>query len=413
MKNTLEKSRLKSQIAIGRTGEVIKCLLHYLEEYLKDDTSQSTIQAFYDRIILLSNKLQSLESDLGLGIIEMKDANLDKNRINKAVIDIINSVPEEFYHYMHKHPDFIRKNSLSRVTVNEKEGNTYRVILLKNGNSIPNIQKEYFMLRNEFEKKLQDIQGSMNTMYRKELQLLTVVYIRLLADKVKDTKPKEENKHKQRSKVAAPKSIPDDMVFVQGTTYILSPKKKVKRRKKIVIKSFLIDKYPVTVAEYKKFCEATGRSMPKAPDWGWKDEHPVINVTWYDAVAYAKWTGKRLPVSREWEHAARGGTLSKGYLYCGSNQPDEVAWFNQNSDLKTHLVGDKKPNELGIHDMSGNVWEWCDDWYASDNEKNKYKILRGGSFASVSASVCINSFDNAPPDSVYKINGFRCVKDIN
>ena len=125
------------------------------------------------------------------------------------------------------------------------------------------------------------------------------------------------------------------------------------------------------------------------------DNLPVECVSWVNVVekfipALNRKTGRtfRLPTEAEWEYAARGGNKSKGYKYSGSNIIDEVAWYDGNSGGKTHLVKGKKSNELGLYDMSGNVWEWCNDWYgkyssgAQTNpqgpDKGSNRVLRGG-----------------------------------
>ncbi|MCL2073318.1 MAG: SUMF1/EgtB/PvdO family nonheme iron enzyme [Marinilabiliaceae bacterium] len=110
---------------------------------------------------------------------------------------------------------------------------------------------------------------------------------------------------------------------------------------------------------------------------------PVENVSWNDVQEFINKlnarTGRnyRLPTEAEWEYAARGGNLTKGYEYSGSNSVNDVAWYTENSGSSTKTVGTKKPNELGIYDMSGNVWEWCQDWYDSSNQ---YRVIRGGSW---------------------------------
>ena len=123
---------------------------------------------------------------------------------------------------------------------------------------------------------------------------------------------------------------------------------------------------------------------------------PVEQVSWNDCQTFIEklneFTGMhfRLPTEAEWEFAARGGTKSKDYIYSGSDNIDDVAWYMDNSDLMSHKVATKAPNELGIYDMCGNVWEWCQDWY--DNYSSSftnnpsgpatgiYRVLRGGSF---------------------------------
>src|SRR5574344_652478 len=162
---------------------------------------------------------------------------------------------------------------------------------------------------------------------------------------------------------------------------------------KVILSTFEISKYEVTVADYRLFCIITNRTMPQEPPWGWVDDNPIVNITWQDAVDYASWMNCRLPTEAEWEYAAKGGRKSKGYIYSGSNNYNDVGWRCENSDKMTHSVGQKQPNELGIYDMSGNAWEWCSDnyeifYYQSSPTKNPKgnkeglgKVNRGGCFA--------------------------------
>jgi formylglycine-generating enzyme required for sulfatase activity len=153
-----------------------------------------------------------------------------------------------------------------------------------------------------------------------------------------------------------------------------------------ITRPFYIGKYEVTFAEYDRFCEDTGARRPNDRGWG-RGQQPVVNVDWYDVVAYCNWlsekegltpcysgkgkvtqcdfsaNGYRLPTEAEWEYAARGGHLSRGYAYAGGDDPDAVAWYDANSGGLTQPVGQKQPNELGLYDMSGNMYEWCWDWY--------------------------------------------------
>ena len=128
------------------------------------------------------------------------------------------------------------------------------------------------------------------------------------------------------------------------------------------------------------------------------NQRPVESVSWNDCQEFIKelnrLTGKkfRLPTEAEWEYAARGGKYSKDYVYkySGSNDADEVAWYYDNSGDETHPVKTKKANKLGLYDMSGNVWEWCNDWYGSYQSNSRtnptgpsegeYRVLRGGSW---------------------------------
>jgi formylglycine-generating enzyme required for sulfatase activity len=157
----------------------------------------------------------------------------------------------------------------------------------------------------------------------------------------------------------------------------------------LISKPFFIDRYEVTFEEYDRFCDDTHRGMLDDRGWG-RGNQPVIHVDWNDAVAYCNWlsekeglspcysgkgklvecdfsaNGYRLPTEAEWEYAARGGQNSQGFIYAGSDNPDEVAWYADNSDDRLHPVGEKGSNELGLYDICGNIFEWCWDWYDKD-----------------------------------------------
>ena len=163
-------------------------------------------------------------------------------------------------------------------------------------------------------------------------------------------------------------------------------------QKKVTIEQdFELGKYPVTVAEYMHFAENLKKHYPewKEKDLSYykkmnlTDNAPIIGISWHDATAYCKWLSEktkenyRLPTETEWEYAARAGTDTKWSFGDGVKQLKEYAWYDENSDRKTHPVGKKKPNPWGLYDIHGNVWEWCEDWY---NEDKKSKVLRGGSW---------------------------------
>ena len=169
--------------------------------------------------------------------------------------------------------------------------------------------------------------------------------------------------------------------------------------------NYYIGKYEVTQALWKIV-------MGSNPSNSKGDNLPVEKVSWNDCQKFIsklnKLTGKsfRLPTEAEWEYAARGGNKSRGYQYSGSNTIGDVAWYDGNSGSKTHAVGTKQPNELGAFDMTGNVWEWCQDWfnrYSSSPQTNPIgavsgscRVYRGGSWCYSGYCRCSCRFDGTP-----------------
>ena len=154
---------------------------------------------------------------------------------------------------------------------------------------------------------------------------------------------------------------------------------------------------------------------------------PVEMVSWVDCQEFIaqlnQLTGKsfRLPTEAEWEYAARGGKLSQGYRYAGGNDMDDVSWYLDNSDNTTHPVATKAPNELGLYDMTGNVWEWCNDWYKRYTEEpqtnptgpetGNYRVLRGGCWNGGANYNRISFRDNFTPTGNNSSGGLRLVLD--
>jgi formylglycine-generating enzyme required for sulfatase activity len=218
-----------------------------------------------------------------------------------------------------------------------------------------------------------------------------------------------------------------EMVFVQGGTFTMGCTAEQgtdcwdneKPAHTVTLSSFYIGKYEVTQAQW----EAVMGDNPS--EFKYCENCPVENVNWNDCQVFiqklnAK-TGKnyRLPTEAEWEYAARGGNMSKGYKYAGSSVLDDVAWYEGTSNKKTYPVGQKLPNELGIYDMSGNVDEWCSDYwkdsynaFAENNprgpEIGDYHVFRGGSWIHV-PSCCEVWNRHYYPDFRNENTGFRLV----
>ena len=201
------------------------------------------------------------------------------------------------------------------------------------------------------------------------------------------------------------KELEANMVFVEGGTFQMGcdPERDGECEEKelplhdVTLSDFYIGKYEVT----QELWRAVMGSDPEELRFKGCDKCPVERVSWDDIQGFLQklneLTGQRyrLPTEAEWEYAARGGDKKERFAYSGSNDIDKVAWYGYNSGVKIHPVGEKAPNGLGLYDMSGNVWEWCSDWYGEEYykqfenegarnpkgpETGKGLVIRGGSW---------------------------------
>lgn len=242
-----------------------------------------------------------------------------------------------------------------------------------------------------------------------------------------------------------PKKSTTNMVTVEGGLFIMGCSKKfgcnndAKHLHKVWVDNFLLDESEVTNEEYCMFLNEKGNQKEGGKSWldinsdycliekrGIKyypkkgyENHPVIEVSWYGAYAYSSWMEKRLPTEAEWEYAARGGKKTGGYDFSGNDSLKNVGWFNGNSLNQVHPIKEKMANEIGLYDMSGNVSEWCFDWYWKDfytnstenNPRNitktTSKVLRGGSYKNEPNLCLVSNRKYSRPNNTHKDVGFR------
>ena len=254
----------------------------------------------------------------------------------------------------------------------------------------------------------------------------------------------------QQSTDIFPNLEKDEMVFVEGGTFIMGATSEQGSdyysgelpTHQVTLGSYYIGKYEVTQQMWEYVMKYSGTAYDgtkmnayasdvwlgtnPSSGYGLGNYYPAYYVSYDDIVnifipRLNKITGKtfRLPTEAEWEYAARGGKKSKGYKYSGSNTIGDVAWYSGNSSSSTHQVGTKTPNELGLYDMSGNVWEWCSDWYtgySSSAQTNptgpasgSHRVNRGGSWSYLAQYCRVSRRSYNYPDNRNHNLGFRLV----
>ena len=211
------------------------------------------------------------------------------------------------------------------------------------------------------------------------------------------------------------------MIKVEGGRFMMGSNELDREQPihEVSVPDFYLGKYPITNEQFLPFLNAIGNQEEGGRKWVniegvrcgifqnfdsyeckiGKEKHPMIYVSWYGARAYCKWLSKengkdyRLPTESEWEYAARGGKLSKSYPFSGGHKLKEVGWYDLKSHGELKTIGQKKPNELGLYDMSGDAWEWCVDyWHESykgapqdgsawvKGGSKTHRVVRGGAW---------------------------------
>ena len=235
---------------------------------------------------------------------------------------------------------------------------------------------------------------------------------------------------------------PEGMVLIPAGEFLMGTDRLSEEEEPVhpvSLDAFYIDTHEVTVGEYKRFIEATGhKKLPKAvAKISPTGKHPVVGVSWVDAMAYATWAGKRLPTEAEWEKAARGGLFDEDYPW-GNDAPDSSHANYQKRMKTTTPVGEYPPNAFGLYDVAGNVAEWCldawdEDFYANSPEENPFagpksrdttveefqtikgpRVVRGGAWSSMHlATLVVGRRTKGDALTKYGYIGFRCAKDAS
>jgi formylglycine-generating enzyme required for sulfatase activity len=381
---------IRNLIGQGDTSNALKALVGLAQE------GAGRNRRLRDDLLILSNRFEELRRKETIGILEQEDVVREHAQVNEALLNLISEMEAR---PTHKEPAKIK-----RAAYSTKLSKEWRVGLYVLGAAA----------------------------------LGLVIYFVLKQDHGPDFPP--AHKSEIRPNPA--------MVYIEGGVYEMGNPHGAPDEKphQVSINSFYMDKYEVSNAEYAQFMN---KNKAANPAWlNFEDnyakeqcriyrsdgqyhvepgfeKHPVVYVSWAGALAFAQYYGLRLPTEAEWEYAARGGKQGIGYqyIYAGSNQLDSVGWYNRNARLIIRPIGQKKPNGLGLYDLSGNVFEWCTDYYDKEYyfygpkgnpqgpDSSSTKVVRGGNVF-LPDSLCRSTNRGLwNPASHNAGIGFRCVKD--
>jgi formylglycine-generating enzyme required for sulfatase activity len=236
-----------------------------------------------------------------------------------------------------------------------------------------------------------------------------------------------------------------DFILVEGGSFSMGNASYTREApvRTVTLSAFYMSKKTITNSQFAAFLneygsttvrdgEFAGKQLFVADSWGivaenngWKaaagyEQYPAVKITWFGANEFCKYNNGRLPTEAEWEYAAKGGINKNAYTYSGSSTATAVAWYYDNSGQTNKAVGTKTANALGLFDMSGNVYQWCSDWFglyndldmtAAGSETGVSKVIRGGYRSNGVTDLHLTHRESISPDECYNFVGFRMVKD--
>jgi formylglycine-generating enzyme required for sulfatase activity len=350
---------------------------------------------------------------------------------------------------LHTELDALRKHANELESINEQLNH-------KEVDEVEHLKQELTQTKNDrerLEKRVHQLEkvkpnGGKNKWIAYSLLLVVFTCVGLvwysLSDKTKShVEPKSSNTANvdslQQTRSFAVNGVLFKMIFVKGGTFKMgcdSGGEDERPLNSVTVSDFYMGEFEVTQSLWQEVMgtniyQQRDKEYTGGPMFGVGSNYPMYYVSHTEAEEFCEQLNQQvrnqlpsgyfftLPTEAQWEYAAKGGDKSKSYTYSGGNHLSDVGWYDNNSSASTNTVGLKVPNELGLYDMSGNVWEWCADWYESYSSSEKkdpmgpssglYRVLRGGSWGSSASGCRITRRGYLSPNSRYNYGGFRLV----